>query len=91
MPWFIDIDNLKIKISSTENSPFYFYDAVYTSKRATTQIIDPQMLFFQFKRKGPHMKDQEYGKIKRKQPLYNMEFEADKETIQSIKEFYVNN
>lgn len=88
MPWFIDYDNIDIKITESQNSPFYFYDTTYKSEKNKTQRIDPLMLLFKFKNVGPHMIDKEYGRIKRGQPLYNITFEADDILIERIKEFY---
>lgn len=88
MVWFIDYDGLEIKITGIDGSPFNFYEDNYVSKKEDTEIIDPKMLLFQFKNKGEHMKPEEYGRIKRKQPAYLITFNAEDEVMSEIKEFY---
>jgi hypothetical protein len=90
MTWFIDVDGLEINISPIQDSPFYFYETSYTSKIETNTIIDPRMLFFQFKNVGQHIKNDEYGRIKRGRDAYLITFKASDEIIDRIKEFYVN-
>jgi hypothetical protein len=91
MTWFIDFDGMEIKISNIDNSPFYFYDISYLSSKENSYMVDPKMLFFQFKRVGSHMKDEEYGRIKRGQPAFLISFKADDHVIEKVKEFYVSN
>lgn len=88
MPWFIDENNLEIKILNIDESPFYFYDYTYQSKTNTEKRVDPMMLFFKFKNKGKHMIDEEYGRIKRHQPAYLIKFIGSDIMIERIKEFY---
>lgn len=88
MPWFIDYDNVSIKISEANNSPFYFYDFFYQSEKNSSKRIDPKMLLFKFKNTGNHMIDEEYGRIKRNQPAYNITIDADDILIERVKEFY---
>ena len=89
--WFIDIDNIEINITSIEDAPFYFHNTSFLSKKEDTYAIDPKMLFFQFKKVGKHMKDSEYGRIKRQQPAYLISFNADNAVIERIREFYGSN
>jgi len=88
MTWFIDTDGLEITILPLEESPFYFYDTSYFSKKEQADIIEPKMIRFQFKNVGSHMKDTDYGRIKRKQPAFLIRFEADDYVIRKVKEFY---
>jgi hypothetical protein len=90
MTWFIDVEGLEVNISPVENSPFYFHKTSYISTIETSTIIDPRMLFFQFKNTGPHIKNDEYGRIKRGRDAYLITFKASDEIIDRIKEFYVN-
>jgi hypothetical protein len=53
--------------------------------------VDPEMIFFNFLSYGPHMIDEEYGRIKRLSPMFNLEFEVDDIIINKIKEFYGKN
>lgn len=90
IPWFLDIDGVNIKIKQPDDSPFIIEEKEIISKKHDNEkIIDPEMIFFNFKSFGPHMVDQEYGRIKRQSPMFNMEFEADDIMIERIKEFYV--
>ena len=89
MPWFLDIDDIEVSISTAPDSPFYFYDFKYTSKKNIENRIDPRMLFFKFKNVGSHMIDNECGRIKRQQPAYLIKFSGSDIMIDKIKEFYV--
>lgn len=91
MCWFIDLDNIEVTISSIDKSPFFFHEISYITKKEDAYAIDPKMLFFQFKKIGDHIKDDEYGRIKREQPAFLMSFNADSATIDRIKEFYGSN
>jgi hypothetical protein len=51
-------------------------------------IIDAKMLFFQFKNKGKHMVDLEYGRIKRNNPAYFINFTVSDTIVKEIREFY---
>ena len=93
IPWFLDIDGAKIKVLQPENSPFIIEEKEFISKRYKEDYayVEPEMIFFNFKSDGPHMIDEEFGRIKRLSPMFNLEFEADDIMIERIKEFYVNN
>jgi hypothetical protein len=88
MPWFIDEDGIDIEISQVLDSPFYFYDFKYKSKKNTEKQIDPLMLFFKFKNIGSHMIDNECGRIKRNQPAYFVKFSCSDIMVERVKEFY---
>jgi hypothetical protein len=91
MPWFIDEENIDIEISPAPDSPFYFYNLVYTSKKTLQEKIDPLMLFFKFKNAGNHMLDEECGRIKRQQPAYLIKFACSDILVNKVKEFYGKN
>lgn len=91
MTWFIDYEGLNINILNVEGSPFKFEEISYISKKENSETIDPKMLFFNFKRSGNHMRDQEYGRIKRDQPAFLISFKANDEVVEKVKEFYVYN
>jgi hypothetical protein len=90
VPWFLDIDNVKIKIKQPENSPFIIEEKEFISKKYSKndKHVDPEMIFFNFLSNGSHMIDEEYGRIKRLSPMFNLEFDADDIIIDKIKEFY---
>jgi hypothetical protein len=93
IPWFLDIDGAKIKVLQPENSPFIIEEKEFISKKYEKDYayVEPEMIFFNFKSDGPHMIDEEFGRVKRLSPMFNLEFEADDIMIERIKEFYVNN
>jgi len=90
IPWFLDIDNITINVTQPKNSPFIIEERKYQSKKYNkdNNYIDPEMIFFNFLSSGSHMIDEEYGRIKRLSPMFNLEFEADDIIIDKIKEFY---
>jgi hypothetical protein len=91
MPWFIDEENIDIEISPAPDSPFYFYNFAYKSKKTLQEKIDPLMLFFKFKNAGNHMLDEECGRIKRQQSAYLIKFACSDILVNKIKEFYGKN
>lgn len=88
MQWFIDYPGIKINILPIEKSPFYFDKYYYYSKIENSEKIEPEMLFFKFKNRGSHMIDEEYGRIKRNNPAYLINFIGDDILIEKIREFY---
>lgn len=89
MPWIIDKD-IKIFIKQADNSPFMIIEDSFSFKKipTTTKEIDPPFVHFQFKKNGEHVIDEDYGKIKRLSPMYNIVFEADDIIIKEIRRFY---
>ena len=53
-----------------------------------TVLLEPFMIPFRFKKIGTHMVDDEFGKIKKPSPLYDMVFQANDIIIERVKEFY---
>ena len=88
MPWNIDYEGIEINIEPVQDSPYYFYPISYVSSKMQGKIIDTKMLFFQFKNKGQHMVDLEYGRIKRNNPAYFINFTVNDTMVEEIKEFY---
>jgi hypothetical protein len=93
IPWFLDIDNVLINVKQPDNSPFIIEEKQYLTKKYNkdNNYVDPEMIFFNFLSYGPHMIDEEYGRIKRLSPMFNLEFEVDDIIINKIKEFYGKN
>jgi len=56
-----------------------------------TILLEPFMIPFRFKKFGQHMTDEDFGKIKKPSPLYDMVFEANDIIIERIKDFYAKN
>ena len=56
-----------------------------------TPYIDPFMIDFQFKNTGTHMVDPDFAKIKRNQPMFNLEFTVSDIIVERVRNFYANN
>jgi len=89
VPWIID-DNISVNIKQPDNSPFLILEDTINFKKIlnNTDQIEPPFVHFQFKKIGDHMIDNEYGKVKRLSPMYNMVFRADDIMIKEIRRFY---
>jgi hypothetical protein len=89
VPWIIDED-ISVDIRQPEGSPFLISEDTMSFKKIlnNTQHVDPPFVHFQFKKIGSHMIDQEYGKIGRFSPMYNMVFEASDIMVKEIRRFY---
>ena len=89
VPWIID-ENISVDIRQPESSPFLISEDTISFKKIpnNTQHVDPPFVHFQFKKIGNHMIDQEYGKISRFSPMYNMVFEASDIMVKEIRRFY---
>jgi hypothetical protein len=89
VPWIIDED-ISVDIRQPESSPFLISEDTISFKKIlnNTQHVDPPFVHFQFKKIGSHMIDQEYGKISRFSPMYNMVFEASDIMVKEIRRFY---
>jgi len=89
VPWIIDED-ISVDIRQPAGSPFLILEDAMSFKKIlnNTQHVDPPFVHFQFKKIGSHMIDQEYGKISRFSPMYNMVFEASDIMVKEIRRFY---
>lgn len=89
VPWIID-EEISVKIKQPENSPFLILEDTIDFKKIpnSTQQIDPPFVHFQFKKIGNHLIDQDYGKISRLSPMYNIVFEASDIMVKEIRRFY---
>lgn len=89
VPWFID-DNIKVKIEEPdEECPFMIYETeIDYFKKTNLKKIDPPFVNFRFKKTGAHMRDDEFGKIDRGAPMFDMVFACSGIMIKSIEEFY---
>jgi hypothetical protein len=91
IPWILDIPGIEISIEAIDNSAFKICSQKITSLDYTnTNRVDPDMIFFRFKKIGDHMIDNEYGKILRYTPMFRMIFQADDIMVKRVKEFYAN-
>lgn len=90
VPWFLDED-IQVRFERPEvDSPFYIKPSQhqYTKTTGEEKSIEPAFVTFVFKDKGSHMVKDGFGKIKRKQAMFDIVFEADDIMISRIKEFY---
>ena len=90
VPWFIDSDiTVSIEQPTSTISPFIvFEDSIEFKKKTNLRKVDPPFVKFKFKRVGPHMLDNEFGKINKNTPMFDMVFKGSDIMIKSIEEFY---
>lgn len=90
VPWFID-ENINVRFERPDAaSPFYINPAEYSYTKTTgdEKYIEPAFVTFAFKKVGSHMVNENFGKIKRQQPMFDIVFEADDIIVNRVKEFY---
>lgn len=89
MPWFLDKD-ISIKIKQSKDSPFTILENNINFKDMSRSVdqIDPLFVHFQFNKIGNHIIDDDYGKISRLSPMYDMVFEADDIIIKEVRRLY---
>jgi hypothetical protein len=89
MPWLID-EEIKAFIEQPEDSPFVIYPKVMNFKKIPkgTTMIETDFVYFHFKDKGNHMVDNEFGKIPRYAPMYNLRFQASDIMIERVRKMY---
>jgi hypothetical protein len=93
-PWFLDHDGIEISYDVPDaETPFYVYPKQFTSHKAGKGLdfMEPEFISFHFKRVGPHMQNEKFGKIKRQQPMYDMVFQADDIIVERVRKFYEQN
>lgn len=89
VPWIID-ENVLVNIQQSKNSPFLIYEDTISFKSVakSTLKIQPPFVHFQFKKYGSHMVENDFAKIPRLSPMYDMVFEADDIIINKVRNFY---
>ncbi len=90
--WLLN-ENISVQIEQPEDSPFLIYPRTVEFKKLDPWLprFDPEMVEFNFRNEGKHMIDEEFAKIPRLQPMFNMRFVADDIIVQRVKEFYEHN
>jgi hypothetical protein len=88
-PWYIDED-VHISYENSEDSPFYIYnkDSLHNSTPEDTKYLEPDFISFHFKRVGPHMVNERFGKIKRDSPMFDIVFHGSDIIVQRVRNFY---
>lgn len=89
VPWHID-ENVDVYYENIEDSPFYVYDTTYSHKTVPkdTQYLEPDFVSFNFKRIGPHMVNDRFGKIKRNSGMFDIVFHGSDIIVQRVRTFY---
>lgn len=90
VPWVIDYE-VNVNFRQSTDSPFFIYeDSIKFNKiPPNTTEIEPPFIHFHFKNTGSHMLDDEFGKIKKQSPMFDIEVQTtDIMLIGAIKEFY---
>lgn len=88
-PWYIDED-VHISYENSEHSPFYIYnkDSLHKTTPKDTKYLEPDFIPFHFKRVGPHMVNERFGKIKRDSPMFDIVFQGSDIIVQRVRNFY---
>lgn len=92
-PWILDCSiEVSFKIPG-ELTAFKVFETDRTCSpiNSSSQFVEPFMIPFRFKKVGPHMIDNEFGKVKKPAPLYDMVFQANDIIVERVKEFYAKN
>jgi hypothetical protein len=91
-PWYIDED-VYVSYENIENAPFYVYDKGYlhNSLPEAMNYLEPDFVSFHFKRVGPHMVNERFGKIKRESPMFDIVFQANDIIVERVRNFYEQN
>lgn len=89
VPWFID-ENIQVLFKPVEDSPFRSYQTAGYFYRADPrqEFVQPIFVPFAFRNVGDHMVEENYGRIKRQSPMFDMVFEASDIIIEKIRKFY---
>ncbi len=91
VPWYIDADVLVRYERPDVDSPFLIQESEskHTAVKNDTIVLEPDFVRFNFKKQGSHMVEQnEFGKIKLNQPMFDMVFECNDIMIERVKEYY---
>lgn len=92
-PWFIDA-NIRIDYEIPKcESPFYIYESQVFNLKSINDLKyrEPDFITFHFKSAGSHMVNDNFGKIKRNSPMFDMVFEADDIIVERVRNFYEKN
>lgn len=89
-PWVVDADVFISIEQPTVQSPFLIYPKAIERSllRDNQEYLEPDFVAFKFKRTGPHMVNDKFGKIKLDTPMFDIVFEGSGIIIQRVKDFY---
>jgi len=88
-PWYID-EEVTVSYENSDDSPFYIYNKESCHERVLegTDYLEPDFISFHFKRVGPHMVNDRFGKIRRDSPMFDIVFQADDIIVERVRKFY---
>jgi len=89
VPWIINED-VTVKITQPENSPFFIYETEIKFNKIDSNLkrFDPPFIHFHFKKEGAHMIDENFAKIPRQSPMYNMQILGNDIIDKRVREYY---
>jgi hypothetical protein len=90
VPWFID-ENVRVRFEQPlEETPIEAYPTVYSYEKVPREAryVEPRFVPFKIKRFGPHMKDENFGKVPLKSAIFDIVLESSDILINRIREFY---
>lgn len=92
-PWFIDYDVTAVIEGTTEKSPFMVYpvNVKYSKVPRNTRYVEPKFVPFRFKKMGPHMVKESFGKIPAGSEMFDIVIVGDDILIEKIGRFYEKN
>jgi hypothetical protein len=89
-PWFLD-ENVEASFCQADEwSPFKIYekDVFYNKQDRSTKYVEPYFIPFRFKKVGPHMKQESFGKIDKGVAMFDIKILLDDILIEKIRNFY---
>lgn len=92
-PWYIDEDVEVFYEAPEEDSPFYVYptSSLHAKVKDDLQYLEPDFVCFNFKRLGPHMVNDRFGKIKRESAMFDIVFQGSDIMVERVRNFYEKN
>ncbi len=90
-PWFIN-ENVNIRIEESPNSSFLIYEKEYASRKIkeSEDFVEPFFVNFNFKKEGVHMKENNFGIIRKNSPMFDIYFPADDIIVDKVRKSYEN-
>lgn len=91
--WYIDLDVEVFYEKPKEDSPFVVSpnSSVHKIVETGTKYLEPDFVPFKFKRVGPHMINNRFGKIKRQSAMFDIVFKVDGIIEDKVRNFYEQN
>lgn len=91
-PWFIDLD-IPVKFEQPENSSFEVYqvERYYKAVSKDAEFVEPFFIPFRFKKTGTHMISENYGKIKRQSPIFDIVLDLNDILVKKVEKIYEKN